>query len=87
MVASDTNSPQFESRHRQIFIEHLFTVKCIEKTKIKEKEAGTGPFFKSTESVKKMHSSQLRYFAVEQSGQKTPTVGGSITLGMISNLT
>ena len=27
------------------FIEHLFTVNCIEKTKIK-KEAGNGPFFK-----------------------------------------
>ena len=29
-----------------IFIEHLFTVNCIEKTKIKKKEAGNGPFKK-----------------------------------------
>ena len=28
------------------FIEHLFTVNCIEKTKIKKKEAGNGPFKK-----------------------------------------
>ena len=36
---------RFESRHRQIFKEHLFTAKCIiEKTKIKEKEAELGPF-------------------------------------------
>ena len=30
------------------FIEHLFTVNCIEKAKIKKKEAGNGPFKKST---------------------------------------
>ena len=29
----------------QIYIEHLFTVNCIKKTKIKKKEAGNGPFF------------------------------------------
>ena len=28
------------------FIEHLFTVNCIEKAKIKKKEAGNGPFKK-----------------------------------------
>ena len=28
----------------EIYIEHLFTVKCIEETKIKKKEAGNGPF-------------------------------------------
>ena len=28
----------------KIYIEHLFTVNCIEKTKIKKKEAGNGPF-------------------------------------------
>ena len=34
----------------KIYIEHLFTVNCIEKTKIKKKEAGNGPifFFKKT---------------------------------------
>ena len=30
----------------KIYIEHLFTVNCIEKTKIKKKEAGNGPIFK-----------------------------------------
>ena len=43
-VASDTRDPRFESRHRQTFIKHLFTVSCVEKTKIKKKEAGNGPF-------------------------------------------
>ena len=33
------------------FIEHLFTVNCIEKTKIKKKEAGNGPFFKKMSSL------------------------------------
>ena len=28
-VASNTRGPRFESRHRQIFVEHLFTVNCI----------------------------------------------------------
>ena len=29
----------------KIYIEHLFIVNCIVKTKIKKKEAGNGPFF------------------------------------------
>ena len=29
----------------KISIRQLFTVHCVEKTKIKEKEAGNGPFF------------------------------------------
>ena len=40
---------RFESRHRQFFIEHLGIychLYCIEKTKIKEKEAGNGAFKK-----------------------------------------
>ena len=48
-VASDIRGPRFESSHRQkfIYIEHLFIVYCqlcIEKTKIKKKEAVDGPF-------------------------------------------
>ena len=36
---------RFESGHRQNFYkEHLFTINCIKKTKIKEKEAEIGPF-------------------------------------------
>ena len=42
--ASDTRGPRFESSHWQKFIEHLFSVNCIEETKINE--AGNGPFFK-----------------------------------------
>ena len=30
----------------KIYIEHLFTFNYIEKTKIKKKEAGYGPFYK-----------------------------------------
>ena len=38
-VASDDRGLQFESRHQQIFISdiNLFTVNCIEKTKIKKR--------------------------------------------------
>ena len=46
-VASDTRGPQFESSHRRIFFtERLSIANCVEKTKIKKKEAGNGPFFK-----------------------------------------
>ena len=42
-VASNTRGPWFESLY---YMEHLFTVICIEKTKIKKKRPGTaGPFF------------------------------------------
>ena len=32
---------------KNLYIEQLFNVKCIEKTKIKEKEAGNGPLEKN----------------------------------------
>ena len=44
-VAFDTRDPRFDSSHQQTFIKHLFNVNCVEKTKIKKKEAGNGPFF------------------------------------------
>ena len=41
-VASNARGPGFESSHRQTFISdiYLFTVNCIEKTKIKKKRPG-----------------------------------------------
>ena len=36
----NTRDLQFEFRHRQTFIKHLFTVNCVEKTKIKKKRSG-----------------------------------------------
>ena len=45
VVAFKTRGPRFDSSHRQNFIEHLFIINCIEKTKINEKEAGNGPLF------------------------------------------
>ena len=38
--------PEVRIQSSAKFIEHLFTVNCIEKTKIKRKEAGNGPFLK-----------------------------------------
>ena len=46
-VASDSRGPRFESRHRQKFKLNIFTVSCVERTKIKKKEAGKGPFKKN----------------------------------------
>ena len=47
-VASNSGGLRFESSYRQTFISdiQLFTVNCIEKTKIKKKETGKGPFKK-----------------------------------------
>ena len=46
MVASNARGQWFESSHQQNFISdiYLFPANCIEKTKIKGKEAGNGPF-------------------------------------------
>ena len=44
-VAFDTRGPRFDSSHRQNFIEHLFIVNCIEKTKINKKRPGMAHFF------------------------------------------
>ena len=40
-VASDTRGPRFKSSHRRNCI-NILTNNCIEKTKIKKKEAGIG---------------------------------------------
>ena len=37
-VAFDTRGPRFDSSYRQNFIEHLFIINCIEKTKINKKD-------------------------------------------------
>ena len=53
-VASVTRGPWFKSRHRQIFYRTFIydcQLYCIEKTKIKEKEAGNGRF-KKQEKIK-----------------------------------
>ena len=46
-VASDTRGPQFESSHWQTFISdiYLFTVNCIEETKIKRKRLRMAHFY------------------------------------------
>ena len=44
-VDSDTRDPRFDSSHRQNFIEHLFIINCIEKTKINKKRPGMAHFF------------------------------------------
>ena len=43
-VASDTIGLQFESSHRQTLY-YLFTVNCVEKTKIKQKRGRDRPNF------------------------------------------
>ena len=43
-VASDIRGPRFNPAIGRIYVENLFTINFIEKTKINEKEAGNGPF-------------------------------------------
>ena len=48
-VASDTRGLRFESSHQQTFLYWtLFTVNCLEKTKIKKKRTGMAHFYKKT---------------------------------------
>ena len=44
-VSSDTRVPRFESSHQQTFI-HVFTINCIEKTKMKKKRPEMAHFLK-----------------------------------------
>ena len=51
-VASDPRGPRFKSRHRQIFIEHLFSVNFIVMKRQKIKERGQEwPFLKKRKVV------------------------------------
>ena len=59
-VAFDTRGPQFNSSHRQNFIEHLFIINCIEKTKINKKRPGMAHFFKKTWVMTKLSSHWIR---------------------------
>ena len=38
----------------KIYIEHLFSVNCIEQTKINKKEAGNGPFLQKTVQINEL---------------------------------
>ena len=49
-VAFNTRGLRFDSSHRQKFIEHLFIINCIEKTKINKKRPGMAHFLKKTRS-------------------------------------
>ena len=53
-VAFDIRDPRFGSSHQQTFIKHLFNVNCVEKTKIKKKEAGNGPNLKKKDLCEKI---------------------------------
>ena len=48
MVITDSRDPRFESSNQQI----LFATNCIEKTKMRGKEAGNGPIKKSEQMIK-----------------------------------
>ena len=54
-VAFNTKGPRFDSSHRQNFIEHLFIINCIEKTKINKKRPGIAHFFNKTEKSIKVN--------------------------------
>ena len=54
-VDSDTRDPRFDSSHRQKFIEHLFIINCIEKTKINKKRPGMAHFIKTIKVLQKLN--------------------------------
>ena len=44
-VSSDNRDAWFESSHWQCLFTIIFILNCVEKIKIKKKEAGNGPIF------------------------------------------
>ena len=55
--AFDTRGPRFNCSHRQYFIEHLFIINFIEKTKLNKKRPGMAHFFlKQTNKQTNPHS-------------------------------
>ena len=51
VVASNNRCPQFDPVIGKIYIEHFFTVNCIEKTKIKKNRPGMALFNKEILSL------------------------------------
>ena len=51
-VASDTRGPRFESSHRQLLLNIYLLLTVCRKDEKKEKEAGSGPFFKNDAIVR-----------------------------------
>ena len=60
VVAINTRGPRFDSSHRQNFIEHLFIINCIEKTKINKKRPGMAHFKKRFTLVKTLFRLLIR---------------------------
>ena len=77
-VASTTRGPWFESSHCKFNIEHLFTVNCIEKMKIKNKRPGMDHIKKSwaiilggkncQNCLKRLFPVLFRYFCLLNNG-------------------
>ena len=58
--AFDTRGPRFDSSHRQNFIEHLFIINCIEKTKINKKRPGLAHFKKKKNNYRQQYNYTLQ---------------------------
>ena len=52
VVAFNSRGPRFDSSHRQNFIQHLFIINCMEKTKINKKRLGMAHFFKKNRCLR-----------------------------------
>ena len=68
-VASDPRGPRFEFSHWQTFKSkiYLFTVNCIEKTKIKKKRPGMAHFYKNYRSSSHIKCTYIGYILDERS--------------------
>ena len=75
-VTFDARGPRFESSHRQTFISdiYLFTVNCIEKTKIKKKRPGMAHLKKTP-----MYKKPLQHTPVAQFCYCSPYCISSMT--------
>ena len=55
MVVAQLPTPEVRGSNpvigKKLYLYHLFTVNCIEKTKIKKNESGNGPFAKTVGNI------------------------------------
>ena len=64
-VDPNTKDPWFESSHWQTFIKHLFTVNCVEKTKITKNRPGMAHLKKIKNN--NCHSCELENYVIHDS--------------------
>ena len=87
-VDFDTRGPRFDSSHRQNFIEHLFIINCIEKTKINKKRPGMAHLLKKMSFIFLLHlgtSVIFQYLITRTNGLKSTSLFHTYITPLVSS--